>query len=309
MREITRFAAGLAGLMLGAAPMAAAQEVTLDFPTWQLEEPGVSDWWKGLIQAFEAKHPGAKIKAYQIPFTQYVKQLTVRFAAATPPDIVHLPSRDFASFADQGWLAPLDDLLKSTDIPKAWPPLQADMTWKGATQGVLLMGYSSMLYFNQQLLDAAKVAVPKTPAEFLAALQATTNREKGIFGLSSTTVEHPNIVVEMGTWIVGLGQNWFKDGKYDLTNPKVVEAVDMYRRSVGFAPPGTNSATARQLFLDGKTAFLRDGPWVWAALAKAPAAVAPHLKMAELPFPVFTGGASNSLHMPAKLDARKKDLV
>ena len=52
-----------------------------------------------------------------MPFAQFVKQATVRFAAGSPPDIVHLPSRDFASFADQGWLETLDERLKSNDIP------------------------------------------------------------------------------------------------------------------------------------------------------------------------------------------------
>ncbi len=97
------------------APVAHAQ-TTLDFPTWQAEEPGVSTWWKDLITAYEAKYPGVKVNLQQVPFAQFVKQMTVRFAAGTPPDIVHLPSRDFASFADQGWLEPLDERLRSTDI-------------------------------------------------------------------------------------------------------------------------------------------------------------------------------------------------
>ena len=35
-----------------------------------------------------------------------------------------------------------------------------------------------------------------------------------------------------------------------------------------YAPKGTNSASARQLFIDGKAAFLRDGPWLWATVRK-----------------------------------------
>ena len=81
------------------------------------------------------------------------------------------------------------------------------------------------------------------------------------------------------------------------------------RSSLTYAPPGTNSAVARQLFIDGKAAFLRDGPWVWATLQKAKPEMRPVLKMAQLPFPVLTGGASNSLHIPAKLDPQKKKLV
>ena len=83
------------------APVAHAQ-TTLEFPTWQAEEPGVSTWWKELIAAYEKRYPDVKINLQQVPFAQFVKQMTVRFAAGNPPDIVHLPSRDFASFADQG---------------------------------------------------------------------------------------------------------------------------------------------------------------------------------------------------------------
>src|SRR5450631_607357 len=113
-----------------ATPMAAAQSVTLDFPSWQAEEPGFGEWWRGLIQEYEAKHAGVKVKFYSIPFANYVNQLTVRFAGQNPPDIVHLPSRNFASFASQNWLEPMDDMLKASDIPGHWSKLQSDMVWE-----------------------------------------------------------------------------------------------------------------------------------------------------------------------------------
>ena len=78
----------------------------------------MSTWWKDLIAAYEKKYPDVKVNIQQVPFAQFVKQMTVRFAAGTPPDIVHLPSRDFASFADQGWLEPLDDRLQDHRHPR-----------------------------------------------------------------------------------------------------------------------------------------------------------------------------------------------
>jgi multiple sugar transport system substrate-binding protein len=300
----------LAALVLGAALAASTAtfaQTTLDFPTWQAEEPGVSTWWKELIAAYEKKYPDVKINLQQVPFAQFVKQMTVRFAAGNPPDIVHLPSRDFASFADQGWLEPLDARLKATDIPSSWPPLQTEMQWSGKTQGVLLMGYGGILFYNEQRLKEAKLGVPKTPEEWLGAMKATTDAGKGLFGLATITAEHPNMVVEMASWVIGSGADWLKGGKYNFTDPAVVRAVDGWRQSIAYAPKGTNSATARQLFIDGKVAFLRDGPWVWGALAKAPADVRPNLKIAPLPFQVTPGGASNSLHLAAKTDAKKKD--
>jgi multiple sugar transport system substrate-binding protein len=288
-----------------AAPLHA--QTTLEFPTWQAEEPGVSTWWKELIAAYEKRYPDVRINLQQVPFAQFVKQMTVRFAAGNPPDIVHLPSRDFASFADQGWLEPLDERLKRTDIPANWPALQSEMQWNGKAQGVLLMGYGGMLFYNEQKLKDAKLGVPKNPEEWLAAMRATTDASAGNFGLSTITAEHPNMVVEMASWVIGSGADWLKGGKYNFTDPAVVKAIDGWRQSITYAPKGTNSATARQLFIDGKVAFLRDGPWVWGALAKAPADVRPNLKVGALPFPMTPGGASNSLHLAAKTDARKKD--
>ncbi len=296
-------------LALCAAPPAFAQGVTLDFPSWQAEEPGFSDWWKGLIQEFEAKHPGVKVKFYSIAFANYDKQLTVRFAGQNPPDIVHLPSRNFASFASQNWLEPMDDMLRKTDIPAHWSKLQSDMVWNGKTYGLLLLPYGNLLYYNEKLLQDAGVKVPTTPGEWLDAMAKTTQRDKGQFGLVTTTAEHPNMFIDAATWVLGQRQDWLRGGKYNFTDPGVVAAMDQFRKSLSFAPPGTNSAVARQLFIDGKAAFLRDGPWVWATLQKAKPEIRPSLKMTQLPFPVITGGASNSLHIPAKIEAQKKQLV
>lgn len=301
----------LAAAMLALASMSApaTAQITLDFPSWQAEEPGVSTWWKNLIAEFEKENPGVKVNLYSIPFAQYIQQLTVRFAGNNPPDVVHLPTRNFAAFASQGWLAPLDERLARTDIAANWTPLQADMKWEGKVQGVLLMGYGSLLYYNEKLLQEAGLDVPTTPGQFLEAIEKTTKRDQGVFGLVATSIEHPNLVVEAGTWVMGQGLDWVRDGKYNFTDPKIVAAVEQYRRSMRSAPPGTNSTTARQLFLDGKAAFLRDGPWIWAFIDKAPAATKASLKVARVPFPNVTGGTSNGIHIAASIPKEKQELV
>ena len=169
-------------LALAAAPapvFAQGAAVTLDFPSWQAEEPGVSGWWRALIAEFETANPGAKVNLYSIPFTQYVQQLTVRFAGNNAPDIVHLPTRNFAAFASQGWLAPMDERLARTDILQNWTPLQSEMKWEGKTQGLLLMGYGSLLYYNEKLLAEAGVGVPTTPAASAAAAALTATWRDG----------------------------------------------------------------------------------------------------------------------------------
>jgi multiple sugar transport system substrate-binding protein len=302
-------AAALFALASALVPVASAQVATLDFPCWQAEEPGFAEWWKGLIADYEGKHPGVRIKLYSLPFASYVNQLTVRFAGENPPDILLLPTRNFASFASQGWLEPLDTELKASDIPGHWSKLQSEMNWNGKTYGVLLLPYGNLLYYNERMLHDANVKVPTTPTEWLEAIAKTTHRDQGVFGLVTTTAEHPNMFIDAATWVLGEKQDWLKGDKYSFTDPGVIAAMEQFRKSLSYAPPGTSSTVARQLFIEGKAAFLRDGPWVWATLQKAKPDIRASLRMAPLPFPVVTGGASNGLHIPARLDAQKKKLV
>ena len=79
------------------------------------EEAGNGEYWTEFIKAYEATHPNVKIKKQPVPFREYIDKLTVRFAGNNPPDIVHLPTRNYLAFASQGWLAPLDDFLAGSD--------------------------------------------------------------------------------------------------------------------------------------------------------------------------------------------------
>jgi multiple sugar transport system substrate-binding protein len=288
---------------------AAQTPVKLDFPSWQVTEPGLGDWWRKVNAAFEQQNPGVTIDFVQIPFPQYVASLTTRFAAGSAPDIVHLPSRNFAQFAAQGWLAPIDDVLDSINVKANWTPLQSEMNWKGKGEGLLLMGYAMMLFYNEAMLQQAKLTLPRTPVQFLTAIAKLTDRSKGLFGIADATVEHPNVTVAAATWVYGEGQDWLKGGKWSFTDPGVIRAIENYRTAMRYAPPGMTTEAARPLFLQGKAAFWRDGPWFSASLSGAPAAVRPNLKMTMMPFPKVPGGTSNSLHMPVGLDDRKRKLV
>ena len=297
------------GLSVGASAVAQPKPIELEFPSWQIEEPGIADYWTELIKAYEAKFPNVKIKKQQVPFREYVDKMTVRFAGNNPPDIVHLPTRNYLAFASQNWLAPLDADLAQTDVKATFTKLADEMTYNGKVYGVLMMGYGMMYYYNEKMLADAKVGVPKTSDELLKAIAATTDANAGRFGYGAPTNEHPNVFVEIGTWVTGEGASLFKNGQYNFTDPAVIRAIDKFRVAVKSAPKGTSSEQARQLFMDGKIAMLRDGPWVAAAIKKAPDATRPNLKMGMMPFATIPGGTSNSLHIPAKIDPEKRKAV
>lgn len=283
------------------------KEIELSFPTWQAQEPGFSEWWTGLIEEYEQEHSNVKINMNQIPFSEYVDQLTIQFSAGTPPDIVHLPSRNFSQFADQGWLRPLDDYLEPTNIPDNWTKLQENMIWDDQTQGVLLMGYGFVLFYNEQLLQNAGLSVPETPEELVNAAKTLT--KDGTYGFGLTTTEHPNVYSDASIFLIGNEQQWATDSNYDLTNPEIIETIDIYRELLEYSPKGISSEQKRQLFFDGKVAMMLDGPFVLALKDEATEAVKPHVKVTKAPFPVNPGAVSNSLHIPANIDPDKEKLV
>jgi len=309
MKNVCACVIAAVGLTVGASAVAQPKPIELEFPSWQIEEPGIADYWTELIKAYEARFPNVKIKKQQVPFREYVDKMTVRFAGNNPPDIVHLPTRNYLAFASQDWLAPLDADLAQTDVKATFTKLADEMTYNGKVYGVLMMGYGMMFYYNEKMLADAKVGVPKTSDELLKAIAVTTDANAGRFGYGAPTNEHPNVFVEIGTWVTGEGASLFKNGQYNFTDPAVIRAIDKFRVAVKSAPKGTSSEQARQLFMDGKIAMLRDGPWVAAAIRKAPDATRPSLKMGMMPFATIPGGTSNSLHIPAKIDPEKRKAV
>ena len=184
-----------------------------------------------------------------------------------------------------------------------------EMRYDGKYYGVLMMAYGMMFYYNEKMLHDAKVAVPKTSDELLKAIAATTDVNAGRFGWGAPTTEHPNLFVEVGTWVTGEGASLFKDNQYNFTDPAVIRAVDSFRTAVKSAPKGTSSEAGTPAFhrRQGRDAARR-ARGSRRRCSKAPDATRPYLKMGMMPFAHIPGGTSNSLHMPAKLDPQKRKL-
>lgn len=61
-------ASALGGTLAGCGGGSSSNgKMTLDFPTWQGDEPGVKVWWRKAIAAFEKKHQNVKINLQTVP--------------------------------------------------------------------------------------------------------------------------------------------------------------------------------------------------------------------------------------------------
>jgi multiple sugar transport system substrate-binding protein len=172
------------------------------------------------------------------------------------------------------------------------------------------MGYGYVLYYNEKVLNSVGVGVPQTKEELLEAIsKIEALGEEDIHAYGITTQQHSNVYQDFCNFVYGSGSSLLKDGGFNFTDPKVIQAAQDYRYVSSFAPKGVSTEMLRQLFVDGKIAMLVDGPWVAALLDNASADLRPSLKLARPPFEVVPGSISNSLHIAEEASAERKKLV
>ncbi len=305
----------LAATMVLTAPFSLANAAELELPTYQLQE-GFGVWWKAAAEAFAEENPGHTIKLVGAPFGDHHDQLTTRFVAGNPPDIAHISARFMFGFADSGFLEPLDACLAEIDWKEEdFISAQQQMRRDGQVYGQLLLGYGWGLFYNAQMLDAAGIAVPTTPEEFVAAAKALTldsDNDGRIdqYGFPFVTDQSTQTYFALTYVLAGLGHGWVEDGE-PVSRDALREAVAMTGEllEAGVTPTGIGNNDVRQLFWQGRAAMYIDGSWAPAFKKDAESSVSENFRVAPLPFPDEAGGPSNVLTIPAALDDERKALA
>ncbi len=316
MRIGRKVAGAIAGALVSLSAPLALAETVLEFPTYQLQE-SFGPWWKALVAKYETQNPGVKINLTNAPSNDHHRMLTTRFAAGNPPDIVHMTARFVWGYADEGVLEPLDKWMDKTDIKASWVPTQKSMTVDGKTWGLVLLNYGFALFYNEPMLAAAGVAVPRTQDEFLAAARALTKDRDGDgrvdqYGVALNTSTSSWGYVTFMHFHAGRDRDLIgSDGKLDSKAEiaKTLAIIDGLVKA-NATPKGLDSTPQRQLFWGGNAAMYIDGSWApgYAGNMATPA-VKQAWRVAPLPFANMAGGPSNALAMPKDIAADRKELV
>ncbi len=304
-----------AALVAGFLLASSAGAVELVMPTYQLDE-SFGPWWRAAAAEFAKENPGNSIKLVPVPFEQHHNQLTTRFVAGDPPDLAHISARFYFSYADQGFLEPLDDrLAKIGWQEKDFIGSQAQLRRKGHVYAQLLLGYGWGLFYNSDMFSKAGVAVPKTKDELMAAARKLTIGGQGggrvqQYGYSVSSNQSSATYMKLTFFLTGLGHSWIENGKL-VSKDKLKQALAMTSELLKehAAPAGFSEDQERQLFWQGGAAMYIDGSWAVGYKDHAAASVKTAYKVAPLPFADAAGGPSNVLAVPAALPKEKKDLA
>jgi multiple sugar transport system substrate-binding protein len=171
----------VAGAALFAALPALAEDVTVTF--WGSYGNGGNSTQQDalnatLIPAFEAAHPGIKIKYVDVPYDSLLQKLTTSAAGGELPDLVRADLGWVPQFADLGVLVALSDAMPDFKAlaDATYPGTLATNLYKGKYYGLPLDTNTRVLVVNQAALDKAGVSAP--PATF-DELKALSDKLKG----------------------------------------------------------------------------------------------------------------------------------
>jgi multiple sugar transport system substrate-binding protein len=120
--------------------------------------------YEQLVAAFEETHPAIDVELTHIPSQgDYRERLATDFAAGNPPDISLMNYRRYAGFAANDVLKPLGPYLDESELiqPADFYPVTLEaFTWQGTIMCIPQNISSLVVYYNQDLFDAAGVPYP-----------------------------------------------------------------------------------------------------------------------------------------------------
>jgi len=265
-------AAALAGAACGAPPAAAPRELRRGVTVqWGIENGPQSrfDLRAKQVQLFEARFPGVKVD--QVVNGSDVNKIKATLAAGTPFDLIRITTTQYAGFANQGALAPLDELIRRDryDLKDFFPAAIAQWQWRGKQWAMPFLGVLTA-YVNLAIVERSGARRPPdtwrdptwTNDAFLEFCRKTTRQEGGQTVQYGFTGTHDNWRYYM-PWVWANGGDMF-DKDYTavtLGDPAGLEGIQFLgdlitKHRVAPTPDELKElGGSNKPFQDGKTAM------------------------------------------------------
>lgn len=211
---------------------------------------------------FEAANPDIDLEIVQLSWATGFDRIVTSVAAGAAPDVIELGNTWLATFASQGVLMPVDDLVaKVEDDYVAWNFVE----YNGQKWGFPWLLAPRCMYYNLELLDKAGLDPDNPPTTWMELLNASAKIHalgSDIYGIGLSVGELYSPYQE---WF--LPAVWGNMGNFvspdlktaTLNSDAVIETAYYYRTLKDYALLGTESELA-EAFGKGKLGFFFAGP-------------------------------------------------
>lgn len=275
---------------------------TLQIAHWDFLAPGYGEKMQSIIKAYETVNTNATIETVGIVRADYETKLKIQLSAGGGPDIFTVADTFLPEVAQAGKLEPLDNVF-SDEVKSTLNATNEGGMWDGHRLALTYQVSPYAFLWNEDILAAAGVEPPTTPAELVAA--AVEIKEKtGItgFAVRHRLAEETPWWIDFNNWPQGFGGGWSDGKKLTIDSPENVAALTAYKKvfDSGAFAVGDDASTFRTKFSEGQLAMMIDSIVPSALIsAKLPST---SIMSSALPFPkkgtsqvgIFLGINSNS---------------
>ncbi len=269
--------------------------VTVTLMTW--ETPATNALIDKAMATFMASHPTIKVQRLASPSSNYAQKLSSMIVAHKLPDLFWAGNDTALQYGKEGilydWTSYSQKKTADFDIKNFAPAAVANWTLDGHLYGLPSLMNTYGVWYNQSLLQAAGVSVPKlgwTFQEMLHDAQVLAAKETGSgphFGL----IAPPDSPFDIGEYSVSAGGAPFVN---DIVNPTSVTASPQFIQGTtllaqavqkGYvSPPSYDSSNSATDFAGGKVPMLFGGQWLAAGWLLSP----PKFKFGFTSYPIVT---------------------
>jgi multiple sugar transport system substrate-binding protein len=245
-----------------------------------LMRAGEAEQWQALVTKFQEKYPEIRLKVVEAPNdTDRVEDLyTASFLLGNSPyDLIYMDIVWTPKFAAAGWLLDLSTRVSTEDLK---PFLAGDVAggmYEGKLYRMPFRSDAGMLYYRTDLLAKAGVAPPQTFSELVTISKQLQQQKLVDWGYTWQGKQYEGLSAMFVEILRGHRGFWINPQTLEigLDRPEAIAAVEFLRETLnsGISPPGVTTYAeeeTRLLFENGKTAFLRNWPYVFSLAAESP---------------------------------------
>ncbi|MBV7332285.1 sugar ABC transporter substrate-binding protein [Chloroflexi bacterium TSY] len=192
--------------------------------------------WDGLVEQFEADHPGLTVETQVTPFNEYLPKLLTQIASNSVPDVLGVENTPFIQFVDKNVLLNLSPLLEDDPVFKPedfFPKLIGRYTVNGNIYGIPYdVQPICCLFYNKGHFDEAGIDYPTDEwrwndlLEASLALTKTEGDRTTQYGFhTGGDVDRNLFVYSNGGTVADSVEN---PTKATFDNPKTIEGVQFW---------------------------------------------------------------------------------
>ncbi|HEX2481229.1 MAG TPA: extracellular solute-binding protein, partial [Methylomirabilota bacterium] len=174
---------------------------------------------------------------------QALEKMQIHLSQGAPTYDIMATDAFLATFAERGWLMPLDPMIAKYRQAVEWddfdPGLVRDVcSYKGKVYGVPNLAISMFFFYRKDLFDAAGLQPPTTMDEWVAAARALTKPDRKQYGTALTLKAGDGFQNDFTYFLRTYGGDWYdKDWKVTIDSEAGVKALTTMKELMKYAPP------------------------------------------------------------------------